>query len=109
MANLRYQQHWLQQTEKGAEKRKTKKQKNKNGASDLARRLAVTPVMLLIFFHLSRASEAGLLSRAFRAKLSELTLLSKWVSFLRGLRAVLLRWVPPVLSTGGDKRSDGFF
>ena len=32
-----------------------------------------------------------------------------WVSFLRGLRIAMIRWEPPVLSTGGDKRSDGFF
>jgi hypothetical protein len=68
LANLRYQQHCLQQTEKG-----TKKLKRKNGVCVLERCLAATLVLLLTYLHLSRAIEAGLFSRAFRKKLSELT------------------------------------
>jgi len=67
LANLRYQQPQVQQTEKG-----TKKSKSKSGAHILemwlvARRL----VSLLIFIHLSRAIESVLFSRAVSKKLSE--------------------------------------
>ena len=67
MANLRYQQQWLQQTEKGV----FTSEKQQRCSYYIAWWLALTLVLLLIFLHLSRASEAGLLSRVFRAKLFE--------------------------------------
>ena len=66
MANLRYQQPQIQQTENGTKKRKATAALFIVFGND-QRHL----FLLLIFLHLSRASEAALFSRAFRTKLSE--------------------------------------
>jgi len=85
MANLRYQQPQIQQTEKGIFT--SEKQKPRSCYSEVVSSNAGFAFNLL---HLSRAIEAVLLTRAVRKKLSEPTSFFKWVSFFCGLRTALI-------------------
>jgi len=98
MANLRYQQQWLQQTEKGVLQAKS----IKTALSFSSLLFQQNSVFAFDLLRLSRASEAALLSRVSRTKLSEPALLFKVGEFFVRLEDNAVSMGTPCASCRGQ-------